>query len=93
MAYQIDLTGDGYFGDKVEKSFSKFENTGLFKAESGALVISSASSNVGDYFQTNRVVLSEKWLETPLKLNSEQLFLVNYYADHTPYELSSIYGE
>ena len=63
----------------------------MFKAESGALVISSASSNVGDYFQTNRVVLSEKWLETPLKLNSEQLFLVNYYADHTPYELSSIY--
>ena len=59
---QRDLTGDGNIGDKVAKVLSKFEPSGLglFKAESGALVLSSTSNNEGNFFQNSRFVLSTK---------------------------------
>ena len=44
---QRDLTGDGNVGDKVLKVLSKHSPSGmgLYKAESGALVLGSNSNN------------------------------------------------
>ena len=91
---QKDLTGDGNFGDKVLKVLSKHNPSGigLYKAESGALVLGSNNNNEGDFFQNNaRFVLSKesKGIKTPFKLSTDD---VSYSSSlQSPSELGSIY--
>ena len=65
---------------------------GLYKAESGALVLGSNSNNEGDFFQNNvRFVLSKenRGIKTPFKLNTDD---VSYSSSfQSPSELGSIY--